>query len=305
MTTIIGVDFSGAYPENGKTWVAQGRLSENRALLLYSVQPALREDIYQLVARIAPPAVVAMDFPFGVPAAFAIYLGADVRTAELPDIWRTVAVMDKAAFVAARKGFVRDNNKPEYAGYVGRRVGYCFCCRGEPKRYGDTWHRPESYSPLHKAPNMVPMTYEGICLLSRWYQHHPQHWYVPPLDTPAELSDAVTLLEVMPGAFLKSIGLPRTNSGRGYKSGKQAVERREEIIAGLAEKSGIALPNLDSVRMDCRANDDCLDAVVAAVCAAAWERYWFGFQHPDGGTELDYARREGWIYTFRPDFRPG
>ena len=286
MTTIIGVDFSGAYPENGKTWVAQGWLSEDRTLSLDSVQPALREDLYQLVACIKPPAVVAMDFPFGVPAAFAKHISTNAQSFEMPDVWRAVAARDKDAFIAGRDGFVRD--------------------QGEPRRYGDEAHRSESYSPLHNVnPNMVPMTYEGICLLHRWHQYHPQRWYVPPLDAPSELSGAVTLLEVMPGAFLKSVGLPRVNPGKSYKSGKQAVERREEIIAGLAEKSGIALPNLDSVRMGCRADDDCLDAVVAAVCAAAWEHYRPGFHHPADGAELDYARREGWIYTFRPNFRPG
>ena len=288
MTTIIGVDFSGAYPEDGKTWVAQGRLSADMTLSLDSVQPALREDLYQLVACIKPPAVVAMDFPFGVPAAFAKYISTSAQSFEMPDVWRTVAAMDKDAFIDARKIFVRDNDNRE------------------PKRYGDEAHRPESSSPLHKVnPNMVPMTYEGICLLHRWHQDHPQCWYVPPLDDPAELSGAVTLLEVMPGAFLKSVGLPRVKPGKNYKKAKQAIERREEIIAGLAEKSGIALHDLDSVRMGCRADDDCLDAVVAAVCAAAWVYHQSGFHHPADGTELDYARREGWIYTFRPNFRPG
>ena len=281
MTTIIGVDFSGAYPEDGKTWVAQGQLSEDGTLLLDSVQPALREDLYQWVACVVPPAVVAMDFPFGVPRVFAQYLDANAQLSQMPDVWRIVGGKDRNAFIAARDGFVR--------------------ARGKPRRYGDAAHRPESFSPLHKAyTNMVPMTYEGICLLRRWHQDHPQRWYVPPLDAPAERSDAVTLLEVMPGAFLKSIELPRGNPGRAYKS-RHAVDRREEIIVGLAEESGIALPNLDSVRMGCRANDDCLDAVVAAVCAAAWECDRPRFHHPADGAELDCARLEGWIYTFLPN----
>ena len=286
MTTIIGVDFSGAKAEN-KTWIAQGIL-EAGALTLSYARSIKRDDLRKLLAGIAPPACVAMDFPFCVPDAFAEYISTSPQAFEMPDVWSTVAAMSKERFIVERDNFVRGNADVE------------------PKRYGDKLYRPESYSPLHKVnPNMVPMTYEGICMLRRLHQDHPQHWYVPPLDAPSELSGAVTLLEVMPGAFLKSVGLPRVNPGKSYKSGKQAVERREEIIAGLAEKSGIALPNLDSVRMGCRANDDCLDAVVAAVCAAAWERYRSGFQHPAGGAELDYARREGWIYTFRPNFRPG
>ena len=281
MTTIIGVDFSGAKVEN-KTWIAEGVLTEDGALRLNSAQSITRAVLCDLLAIIPPPAVIGMDFPFGVPAAFTKYISTSAQAFEMPDVWRTVAAMDKNEFITARNNFVRDN--------------------GEPKRYGDKLYRPESFSPLHDVnPNMVPMTYEGSCLLRRLNQDHPQRWYVPPLDAPVELSDAVTLLEVMPGAFLKSIGLP----SKGYKKGKRTVALRELIMARLAKKSGIALPNLYSVRTNCLDNDDCLDAVVAAVCAAAWAYHQSGFHHPAGGAELDYARREGWIYTFRPDFRPG
>ena len=286
MTTIIGVDFSGAEREN-KTWIARGILEADELTLSYA-RSIKRDDLRKLLAGIAPPACVAMDFPFCVPDEFAEYISTSAQAFEMPDVWSTVAAMDKEAFIAARDRFVSDN--------------------GEPKRYGDEHHRPESFSPLHDVrPNMVPMTYEGSCLLRRLHQDHPQRWYVPPLDTPSELSDTVTLLEVMPGAFLKSIGLPYDRPGILYKGGDSWREaRRVEIIDGLAKKSGIALPNLPhSVREDCLDNDDCLDAVVAAVCAAAWVYHQSGFHHPADGDELDHARREGWIYTFRPNFRPG
>ena len=280
MTAIIGVDFSGAEREN-KTWIARGILEAGELTLSYA-RSIKRDDLRKLLAGIAPPACVAMDFPFCVPDAFAEYISTSAQAFAMPDVWRTVATMDKKAFIAKREVFVDD--------------------KGEPKRYGDELYRPESFSPLHAVnPNMVPMTYEGSRLLRRLHQDHTQRWYVPPLDAPAELSDAVTLLEVMPGAFLKSIGLP----SKGYKKGKRAVALREEIIAGLAKKSGIALPNLYSVQTNCLDNDDCLDAVVAAVCAAAWVYHQSGFHHPADGAELDHARREGWIYTFRPNFRPG
>ena len=288
MTTVIGVDFSGAKVEN-KTWIAQGILDAGALTLSYA-RSIKRDDLRKLLAGIAPPACVAMDFPFCVPDEFAEYVSTSAQAFEMPDVWSTVAAMSKERFIVERDNFVRGNADVE------------------PKRYGDKLYRPESFSPLHKVrPNMVPMTYEGICLLRRLHQDHPQRWYVPPLDASAELSEAVTLLEVMPGAFLKSIGLPCDKPGILYKGGSSwRKARRVEIIDGLAKKSGIALPNLPhSVREDCLANDDCLDAVVAAVCAAAWEHYRSGFQHPAGGAELDYARREGWIYTFRPDFRPG
>ena len=179
---------SGAERE-GKTWAAQGRLSDDHTLRLDSVRPVLREDLYDLPAQTAPPAVVAMDFPFGVPAAFAEYICGGVQPSEMPDVWRRVAAMDKDEFIAARDAFVRVN--------------------GEPKRICDA-HFPGAFSPLHNvSPNMVPMTYEGIRLLHRWRQSDAGRWYVPPLPLPAGAgSKQVALLEVMPGMLLKEMNPP-------------------------------------------------------------------------------------------------
>ena len=160
----------------------------------------------------------------------------------MPDLWRTVSGMSADDFLAARDRFVAS--------------------RGELKRSGDTRHFPESFSPLHRAnPNMLPMTYEGIRLLRRWHEDDSRRWHVPPLKPPAPPARTVTLLELMPGAFLKAVGLPY----KGYKKGRRASELREEITGALAVASGIGLPNLASVRMGCHASDDFLDAVAAAV----------------------------------------
>ena len=169
----------------------------------------------------------------------------------------------------------------------------------ELKRSGDARHFPESYSPLHRVnPNMLPMTYEGIRLLHRWREDHPRRWQVPPLEPPAPPARTVTLLELMPGAFLKAVGLPC----KGYKKGRRASELREKITGALADASGVRLPGLDSLRMGCHANGDFLDAVVAAVGAACWARNTDRFRHPQPD-ELALARLEGWIYVPYPDFR--
>ena len=136
------------------------------------------------------------------------------------------------------------------------------------------------------------MTYQGIRLLRRWHEGQPRRWYVPPLPFDGDAAFAVTLLELMPGALLRSIHLPF----KGYKRGRQSSERRAEILDGLAVKSGIRLPDLDAVRGDCLANDDCLDAVVAAVGAAMWAEDSTRFRHPNGD-ELADAQLEGWIYV--------
>ena len=164
---------------------------------------------------------------------------------------------------------------------------------GEPKRAGDLQYHPESYSPLHTVnPNMIPMTYHGIQLLHRWHSERPHRWRVPPLPSDPADADVVTLLELMPGALLKSIGLPY----KGYKRGRQSAERRNDILNNLSANSGIRLPNLESVRADCLANDDCLDSVIAAVGAAMWAQDFTRFRHP-ANAELPHAQLEGWIYV--------
>lgn len=276
MTTIVGVDFSG-HRDDRNTWVARGRLESGGALRLDSVQPARRADLHDLLATVPTPAVVALDFPFGVPAGFAAALSPGRPPRAMPDLWRFVAGMDAGDFLAARDRFVAAN--------------------GEIKRSGDARHFPESYSPLHRAnPNMLPMTYEGIRLLHRWREDHPRRWHVPPLEPPAPPARTVTLLELMPGAFLKAVGLPY----KGYKKGRRAAELREEITDALAAASGIPLPNLDSIRMGCHASDDFLDAVVAAVGAACWVKDKDRFRHP-GPDELVMARLEGWIHVPNPE----
>ena len=136
----------------------------------------------------------------------------------MPDLWQTVSGMAAGDFHAARDRFVADH--------------------GELKRSGDARHFPESYSPLHRAnPNMLPMTYEGIRLLHRWRRNDPRRWQVPPLEPPARPDCTVTLLELMPGAFLKAVGLPH----KGYKKGRRSSELREKITDTLAIASGIPL----------------------------------------------------------------
>ena len=272
MTTIVGVDFSG-HRDDRNTWVALGRLDAGGALRLDGVQPARRAGLFELLATVPAPAVAALDFPFGVPAGFVAHLSPTSTPRAMPDVWEIVSGMTAAEFLEARGRFV--------AGH------------GELKRSGDARHFPESYSPLHVAnPNMVPMTYEGIRLLHRWHEDDPRRWHVPPLEPPARPARTVTLLELMPGAFLKAVGLP----WKGYKKGRRSAELRERITEALATASGVPLPDLDAIRMGCHASDDFLDAVVAATGAACWARDHTRFRHPQP-EELALARLEGWIHV--------
>ena len=274
MTTIIGVDFSGARSDRN-TWLARGKLDTHGSLMLESAQSIRRHDLYHLVADIPVPTIVALDFPFGVPAQFAAFLSPCRMPRDMLDLWEIVSGITAGEFIRKRNRFVMQH--------------------GEPKRAGDRKHHPESYSPLHAVnPNMLPMTYQGILLLRRWHEDHPHRWRVPPLPLTTSAA-AVTLLELMPGALLKSLGLPY----KGYKRGRHSVQRRTQILDSLSATSGVGLSDLKTVRMDCLANDDCLDSVIAAVGAAMWAQNPDRFHHPSG-PEIPGARLEGWIYVPEP-----
>lgn len=279
MTTIIGIDFSGAKSDRN-TWVAYGHLKPDGALEFEGANVISRRDVANLLMAVSTPAIAAIDFPFGVPQEFSDFLSVDGDLNAMPDVWRIIDDMSLEDFYAARDAF------------VGR--------FGEPKRAGDAAHFSESFSPLHKVnPNMLPMTYWGIRMLHRLYRESPDRWAVPPIRASRSQAESVTLLETMPGAFLKSIG----TIYKGYKkpkSTRQRDERRNTILDAVQRNSGLTLPNLSDLRDDCVASDDCLDAVVAAVAAAKWKQNLAHFRHPSA-EELAVARLEGWIYALQSD----
>ena len=279
MTTIIGIDYSGAKSDRG-TWVALGHLTDDGALVFEGANRRRREDVVDLLTAVSTPTTAAIDFPFCLPQEFAEFLNAGGDLNTMTDVWRIIDDMSLENFYAARDAF----------------VGHF----GEPKRAGDAAHYAESFSPLHKAnPNMLPMTYWGIRMLHRLYTESPDRWAVPPIPAARSQANSVTLLETMPGAFLKSIG----TIYKGYKKPRsihRRDERRNAILDAVQRDSGIVMPNLSELRDDCVASDDCLDAVVAAVAAANWVKNFNGFRHPNDD-ELATARLEGWIYALRPD----
>ena len=293
MITIIGVDFSGAQNENkSDTWVTQGRLDPAGSLRFASVQPVLRADLYDLLAAVRTPAVAALDFPFGVPLGFVEHIAPGQAIHRMDDVWRIVYGMETYdAFLAELEIFLegRASLPPR------ERV---------PQRAGDARYHPypQSFPPLQRAPiDMRAMTYRGMKLLHRWHHNHPRRWHVPPLEIDPLHNARVTLLELMPGTFLRTIGFNHaTTRFPGYKTSPlAAIQNRDVILDGLAAASGVPLPNLDTVRMGCRANADCLDSVVAAVGAAMWAQNPNIFRHPTDG-ELADAQLEGWIYVPNP-----
>ena len=272
---ILGVDFSGAAPDNN-TWLAQGSLTDQE-LMLERCRVVRRDELTDILSSLPGTAVAALDFPFSVPLQFAEYWVPGVQ--DMTQLWDAAANMDLPQFMELRDGFVARH--------------------GEPKRIIDLAHT-ESFSCLHKAnPNMVPMTFRGMQMLSRLW---PAGCNVPPL--PAQDAAGAVLLEVMPGAVLRALGLPF----KGYKGGSRNLERRELILAELPHRSPVAIANLQEFRDLCISSHDCLDSIVAALAAALWATDPTLFRLPDTsggvdtdpsflGTPLATLMVEGWLYA--------
>ena len=226
---------------------------------------------------VAAPAAIAMDFPFGLPEEFLPQLGITDDYQTIDKIWPILAFTEWKDLEEIAAEYVDDYS--------------------EPRRIVDQIYT-EAKSTLHRIrPDLLRMTYRGSKLLSRWWDHKDRSpWHILPLEPPSEpVEQRVTVMETMPGAFLRSIGLPYRN----YKgSGATALQNREYILNNLGPNSGIVLPNLVEWRHSCRASDDCLDAIIAAVCAAAWLHRAADFRIPKQNEEAA-ARREGWIYSLR------
>ena len=135
MTTIIGVDFSGARSDRN-TWLTQGKLIDDCALLLDGARPIRRADLYDLLFTVSTPAVAALDFPFGVPSLFARFLSSQRPPSAMPALWRAVAGMSQAEFIAARNNFVAvtaNPNAPATEGTILKATHRCttstpICC---------------------------------------------------------------------------------------------------------------------------------------------------------------------------------
>ena len=264
---IAGVDFSGAKTDD-HTWVTRGRL-EGHVLTLRECKAVTRVQLAELLLRLPQGSVAALDFPFSVPQPFAHFW--QPGASSMPELWAAASEIDLSQFVALRDDFVAQ--------------------WGELKRRCDA-RFPECYSCLHKAnPNMIPMTFYGMRMLGPLWL---AGCTVPPLDSPG--AGKAVLLEAMPGAGLKALGL----SHKGYKKGANALQLRQRILNGLATRSGLRIRNLPQFQEKCLGSDDALDSLVAAVIASLWAIDPTGFwrpslQHSTGDDSISLL--EGWLYA--------
>ena len=273
MVQILGVDFSGAKAERN-TWLTQGRL-EGRILTLENCRSVRRHDLTEILSACSGKAIAALDFPFATPKPFADFWTPGSRA--MPDLWAAAAGLEYAEFLALRDEFV--------------------ACQGEPKRACDP---PESYSCLHMVnPIMVPMTFHGMRMLHQlWTGKTANPIAVPPLpmNSTAGIGDATVLLEVMPGAVLRRLGLPF----KGYKSGSKALERRRQVVSELPDRAIPVRFQFGEFEDLVLRNHDALDSVVAALTAAHWAVDRSRFLQPpvEGEPGFDpITLLEGWLYT--------
>lgn len=277
MTKIIGIDFSGAGSNNsvGKTWIAQGELVGN-VLAIESCRPISRDCLIHKLESLKPPAVAAMDFPFSLPEIFARCWKPSAR--EMPDLWVKAACMEWNTRDKLRKEL--QTNK--FAGL---------------KRDSDP---SEAISPLNIR--MVQMTFRGMRMLHRLSlnaKSADKPLWIPPL-LPCKLGadHHITLLEVMPGATVRS--LVSDGHRRGYKGGKNWMNLRLEILDKLpkqAGKCGLSLSGVTERAELCLGNDDAMDAIVAAITAALWQ-----LKIPAEKKYSDYPESSlvGWMYVPKP-----
>ena len=281
---IIGVDFSGAKADRN-TWLARGELDDN-VLAIEScarIHRAALTDKLAGFSKSSEPTVAAMDFPFSVPAEFANYWQ---RSKVLDDGWEMPNLWAAAAHLTLRWDKFKDLQSALRLEKFKR----------EPKRSCDP---PESFSPLHTAtPNMVPMTFRGMAMLHDLWGRLPHgSIWVPPLPEPP--GHNITLMEVMPGATLRSFGLPHTGYKDTPEQRAQRREMRQHILDELPQRTNPLTVDLPGDVYDvCLGNADALDSVVAAITAALWEIDRERFITPPEQDHPNYAQvmLEGWLY---------
>ena len=286
--TIWGVDYSGAKEIESRkstwnTWITEAELRGDE-LEIKCCRPVLRTTLTEDLKKLPPNAVVAMDFPFGLPKLF-LEEEFSFSGTLMYEMWKTISEKDNLpAYIEKIRPKLRKNGK--------------LAKFSKLLRQGDRTHFSEAYSPLNPAtPEMFPMTFHGMNMLHTLWSGSNSR--VPPLDNNGRTGPE--LLETMPGVLLRTFCLPAKNYKRKNQSNCEHPEKvRSEILDGLKNQSTVPLEISEDFRKKCEGNDDCLDSLVAAIGAAMWAKDRTLFHCPEDHQDravLDSAQLEGWIYA--------
>lgn len=283
--TIVGVDFSGAKADNA-TGITKALLKDDMKLDITDCYTITRDALtsFLIEKKNDSNAVIAMDFPFGVPKSFS-QTEFEFQGTLMQEMWEKVAeLVDLPGYIAKLRPRLRkEGDLQKFSKLL---------------RQGDRTHFSAAYSPLNPAsPEMFAMTLYGMKMLHTLWSE--SNFRVPPLDSNGR--SGPVLLETMPGVLLNRFCLPSENYKRKNQSNCGHPEKvRREILAGLNEQSRVPLQISDANLKKCEDNDNCLDSLVAAIGAAMWAKDESLFHRPEDHQEpavLDYAKVEGWIYA--------
>ena len=280
-TKIIGVDFSGAKYDNATAVteaVLQGKeLTVESCILFSGTRESAHYRLEQLLRKLPDDSVVAMDFPFSVPKAFAEKFAPN--SSAMPVLWYRANAISYNHF----------NELP----YVIQ--------HSKELRLGDReLSKPSAKAPLRPhdmgSPTMRAMTFFGMQLLHRLWIGQSLRFNIPPLDK--RTATGPVLLETYPGTVLSDLDLKY----QGYKN-LNNDEPRREILLGLVNrlrKNGLRIELPEPWQGQCIGHHDCLDSLVAAIVAALWKKdkscNKAMFRTPSKA-QLPNAKLEGWIYV--------
>ncbi len=261
-----GADYSGDMRDpKDATWLAVVELMETNRLRIVRLEATGRAGLQSRLrnadAQLQRVEAVGLDFPFGLPLAFAeSLLGGPFPEEGWWALARRFEKMSRPEYLIALQEF-RDAN-------------------GEIKRLTD--EAAKAFSPLHRVhPDLGPMTYHGIRLIAEERSRYAVR--------PFESTRGRLLLEVYPGGALRRLQAERVT---------EAEERHSAILSLLRRAERYPVDMDEQFRRRCLEKRDALDAVLAARCAA---QAVLGGETARGPEDLapgegERVRREGWIY---------
>lgn len=263
-----GVDYSGDMRDpKDATWLALVELGPTERLRVLRLEPTgrvgLEARLRDADGDLLRAEAFGLDFPFGLPLAFAeSLLGGPFPDEGWWALARRLERMSRPEYLIALQDF-RDAN-------------------GELKRFTDEQAR--AFSPLHRVhPDLGPMTYHGIRMIAE----ERSRYAVRPFET----ARGRLLLEVYPGGSLR-----RLRAG-GEDEPKEG-ERGSEVLSMLRRIDRFPVDVDEPFRRRCAEKRDALDAVLAARCAALAVLTGEVDSSLDdlAPGHADQVRREGWIY---------
>ncbi len=259
-----GVDYSGDMrdPKEG-TWLALVEM-RGEGLHVVRLEPTgragLESQLRDSDAALMHAEAIGLDFPFGLPLAFAeALLGGPFPDEGWWALARRMEKLSRPDYLVALQEF-RD-------------------AHGELKRLTDD--RAGGFSPLHRVqPDLGPMTYHGIRMIAEERSRYAIR--------PFERARGRLLLEVYPGATARSLTSGPTD----------ADEKPATIVAALRGAARLPVDMDPAMRGRCLGRRDALDAILAARCAAQAVLSGETERTPDelAPGDGDRVRREGWIY---------